>query len=320
VTGLTAIDGILVGHASDLEGITGCTAIVCPRSAVAGIDIRGSATGTVQTEILSLFHHSDRIHGLMLSGGSAYGLESAFGLMHFLETKGIGFRVRDNVVPLVPCAIVFDLAIGSAKARPTREMGLQAAKAASDAIVEEGCVGAGTGATVGKLYGLQRAMKAGIGSSIVWLDGPLAGVRVAALAVVNAYGDVRDPESGHILAGARLAPDRTDFADMTYQIKRGVSGASSFGENTTLVVVATNARLNKLQANKLAQLASIGVARTISPVWTIFDGDITFALSCGDEKADLTALGAAAAEAVAQAIVRSVLQARSLGGVPGLHL
>ncbi|MFN7918999.1 MAG: P1 family peptidase [Bryobacteraceae bacterium] len=314
--GLTDIEGILVGHATDRAAITGCTAIVCPRGAAAGVDIRGSATGSVQTDVLSSLHHADQIHGLMLSGGSAYGLETAFGLMRFLEKKGIGFPTSAGVVPLVPCAIIFDLPI--AKARPGREMGLRAGEAASDAPVAEGCVGAGTGATVGKLFGMKHAMKSGVGSYTVWLDGPYAGVRVAALAVVNAFGDVREAESGHILAGARTTAEGSEFADMAYQLKRGAQSPGFRKENTTLVVVATNARLDKAGATKLAQFGSIGVAKTITPVWTPYDGDITFGLSCGDEKADIVALGVAAAEAVEQAILRSVRRAESLGGIPGL--
>lgn len=312
------MDGLLVGHATDLEGMTGCTAILCPQGAVAGVDIRGSATGSSQIDVLSPLHLNERIHGICLSGGSAFGLEAALGVVRFLESKGIGFPTTAGVVPLVPAAILYDLAVGSKSARPTRETGERAAAAATGDAVEEGCVGAGTGATVGKLYGISQAMKAGIGSSTVWLDGPYAGVRVAALAAVNAFGDVRDPETGHIIAGARMSPQSTDFADMAYQIKRGARGGFR-KENTTLVVVATNARLNKIQANKLAQLASIGVARTIAPVWTTSDGDITFALSYGSEKADLTALGIAAAEAVADSVVRAVRMARSMAGLPGLR-
>jgi L-aminopeptidase/D-esterase-like protein len=237
--------------------------------------------------------------------------------MRYLEKKGIGFPTGAGVVPLVPAAILYDLGIGRRGVRPGREMGEAAAAAASDAPVEEGCVGAGTGASVGKLYGLKQATKSGIGSATVWLDGDYAGVRAAALAAVNALGDVRDPETGHIIAGTRRSEDSMDFADMAYEMKRGAR-AGFRPENTTLVVVATNARLTKVQATKLAQFASIGVARTISPVWTTSDGDITFALSCGEEKADLTALGIAAAEAVADAVLRAVRKARTMGGIPGL--
>ena len=320
--GLTDIDGILVGHATDLEAITGCTAIIGPPGGMAaGVDVRGTASGAAQLDVLAPLHSNQRIHGICLSGGSAYGLEAGSGVMRFLEGKGIGFPVgASGIVPLVPTAIIFDLGIGGAKktGRPGREMGERAAAAAWSDAVEEGSVGAGTGATVGKLYGLTRAMKGGVGSSTIWLDGPMAGVRVAALAVVNALGDVRDPESGHIIAGARSSKDDREFIDSAYEIKRGAARAGFNFSNTTLVVVATNARLDKIQATRLAQQASIGVAKTISPVWTASDGDICFALSAGDREADPMALGLAASEAVSAAIVRAVLRARGLGGVPGL--
>ena len=326
--GLTDIDGILVGHATDTVAITGCTAIIGPPGGMtAGVDVRGAATGSMQLDVLAPLHSNQRIHGICLSGGSAYGLEAGSGVMRFLERKGIGFPVGSaGIVPLVPSAILFDLGIGKKGVRPGREMGERAAGAATNAAVEEGSVGAGTGATVGKLYGLARAMKGGVGSATVWLDGEgLAGVRVAAMAVVNALGDIRDPESGHIIAGARVSNTSREFADAAYQLKRGAAARGAgfnFQEaqpaNTTLVVVATNARLDKLQATRLAQQASIGVAKTISPVWTGSDGDICFALSAGDREPEPMALGIAAAEAVSQAIVRAVLRARSLGGVPGL--
>ncbi len=314
--GLTDIPGILVGHATDLDAVTGCTAILCPGGATAGVDIRGSATGSSQTDVLTPMHLNEKIHGLCLAGGSAFGLEAAAGVVRYLESKGYGFPTGAGVVPLVPAAILYDLGIGKKGIRPGREMGFAAAAAASDAEVEEGSVGAGTGATVGKLYGMAQAMKTGIGSATVWLDGPYAGIRVAALAAVNAFGDVRDPESGHILAGARVSAESRDFADMAYQLKRGARGGFK-KENTTLVVVATNARLNKIEANKLAQFGSIGVARTITPVWTTSDGDITFALSAGEDRADLTALGVAAAEAVASAVMRSARMSHTVAGIPG---
>lgn len=317
--GLTDIEGLRVGHATDLDAITGCTVILGPPGGMAaGVDVRGGATGSTQLDVLSPLHSNQLIHGVCLSGGSAYGLEAPSGVMRFLEGQGIGFPVgAAGVVPLVPGAILFDLGIGKKGARPGREMGERAAAAASQDAVEEGSVGAGTGATVGKLYGLGRAMKGGVGSATVWLDGPMAGVRVAALAVVNALGDVRDAESGHVLAGARVSTGDREFVDTAYQVKRGARAGFTF-RNTTLVVVATNARLDKIGAARLAQQASIGVAKTISPVWTASDGDICFGLSAGDRDADPMALGVAAAEAVSQAIVRSVLRARGLGGVPGL--
>ena len=222
------------------------------------------------------------------------------------------------MVPLVPSAILYDLGIGSAAARPTREMGEAAAAAATDRPVAEGAVGAGTGATVGKLLGMSHAMKSGLGSAAVALQGPYAGVVVAAMAAVNAFGDVLDPKTGGVLAGARRTPGVMDFVDTARAMKNG--GTASFkGQNTTLVVVATNAALTKVEATKMAQLANIGMARSISPVHTMVDGDLVIALSHGKQRADVAALGVAAAEAVSQAIVRAVRLAPSLGGLPGLQ-
>ncbi len=316
--GLTDIAGIRVGHASDYEGLTGCTVILCDGGAVAGCDIRGSATGTEELDVLSPGHLTDRIHAVVLAGGSAFGLEAASGVRRFLEQQGVGFPTPAARVPLVPAAILYDLAIGKADARPTREMGEAAAAAASADAVAEGAVGAGTGATIGKLFGMAQAMKAGVGSWSLELQGRLAGVRVAALVAVNAFGDVRDPESGHLVAGARRAPDSRELAGTAEAMKRGIKPPPLAGQNTTLAVVATNARLTKVQAAKLAQLAGIGMARVLSPAWTTLDGDLVIALSAGRAAADLDALGVAAAEAVAQAIVRAARKAPTLGGVPGL--
>ena len=315
--GLTDIAGIRVGQASDFEGITGCTVILCDRPAVAGVDVRGSATGSQELDVLSPGHVTGAIHAVTLAGGSAFGLESAAGVRRYLESKGIGFETSAGRVPLVPAAILYDLGIGKAGVRPTREMGEVAAAAATGNAVEEGCVGAGTGATVGKLLGMRQAMKSGIGSYTVTLEGPYSKVMVAALAAVNAVGDVRDPATGKILAGARKSPDAMEFADSVALLKRGARGGFT-RENTTLAVVATNAALNKVQAGKLAQNAGLGLARTIYPVNTMSDGDIVFGLSVGDERADIDALGAAAAEALAHAVLRAVRKAVTLGGVPGL--
>lgn len=315
--GLTDIAGIRVGHASDYEALTGCTVILC-ESAAAGCDIRGSATGTEEFDVLSPHHLTSRIHAVMLAGGSAFGLEAASGVRRFLEQKGVGFLTRAGRVPLVPAAILYDLAIGKANVRPTREMGEAAAAAASSDPVQEGAVGAGTGATVGKLFGISQAMKSGIGSFSLELEGRYTGVRVAALVAANPFGDIRDPDSGRLIAGARRTPEGRELADTAREMKRGATPPSVIGQNTTLAVVATNARLSKVQAAKLAQLAGIGMARALSPAWTTLDGDIVIALSLGEAEADVDALGAAAAEAVARAIVRAAEKAPSLGGVPGL--
>ncbi|MCX7603535.1 MAG: P1 family peptidase [Bryobacteraceae bacterium] len=312
--GLTDIAGIRVGHASDFEALTGCTVILCEKGAVAGVDIRGGATGTEEMDVMSPFHIAPQIHAVVLAGGSAFGLEAASGVRRHLEQKGIGFQTGAAVVPIVPCAILYDLAIGRANVRPTREMGEAAAAAAHDGPVAEGCVGAGTGATVGKALGMAHAMKSGIGSFTVDLGG---GVKVSALAAVNAWGDVVDPRSGRIVAGTRKAPGSREFAGSAELMKaRGAAGIP--GRNTTLAVVATNARLTKVQAARLAQMGQQGLVRTISPVHTSLDGDLCIALSAGALEALADALGVAAAEAVAQAVLRAVRTAKTMGGIPGL--
>jgi L-aminopeptidase/D-esterase-like protein len=279
------------------------------------VDIRGSATGTEEIATLDPGHVTPHVHGILLAGGSAFGLEAASGVRRYLERRGFGYDTGAAKVPIVPAAILYDLAIGKPDVRPTAPMGEAAAAAASDKAVTEGCVGAGTGATVGKTLGMRQAMKSGIGSFTAELPG---GVVVAALAAVNALGDVRDPATGKIIAGARTGPESRGFADSEAVIRRRPPAGVGSRGNTTLVVVATNAGLNKVQVNKVAQLAHLGMARTIYPVNTMFDGDTVFALSLGRQVADVNAVGIAAAEATAQAILRAVRLARSLGGVPGL--
>ena len=312
--GLTDIEGILVGHASDYEALTGCTVILCERGAVAGVDIRGSATGTEELDLLNPGHVTQKIHAVVLAGGSAFGLEAASGVRRYLERKGIGYPTSAAKVPLVAAAILYDLAVGKPDVRPTREMGEAAAAQASAGAVIEGCAGAGTGAVVGRVRGMSHGMKGGIGSYTVSLP---RGVMVSALIANNSVGDVRHPATGKILAGTRAAPDSRDFADTAALIKAG-AGKAAPRENTCLCVVATNARLTKVGATKVAQMAHQGIARTIYPASTMSDGDVIFALSAGELEADLTAIGIAAAEAVAESVVRSVTLARSLGGVPGL--
>jgi len=315
--GLTAIPGIRVGHASNFDALTGCTAILCERGAVGGVEIRGSASETSSLDTLQPGHITGQVHGIVLSGGSAFGLEAACGVRHYLEQHGVGFRVGRAVVPIVPSAVLFDLDVGKGGIRPTREMGESAAAAATADAVKEGAVGAGTGATVGKIFGIRQAMKSGIGSGLVELKG---GVLVAALVAVNAFGDIRDPATGKLIAGARRAMDSAELADTETTMKTGGVRGFPEGRNTTLAVVATNVRLSKVEAAKLAELAGLGMARTIYPVFTMYDGDTIFALSLGEARADVNTLGIAAAEAVAQAVVRAVKNAPSMGGLPGLAL
>jgi len=315
--GLTDIPGIKVGHISDFEALTGCTAILCEQGAVGGVDIRGSASGTEETPTFDPGHITPLVHGIVLSGGSAFGLETASGVRRYLEHHGIGFPTGSANVPIVAAAILYDLGIGKPNVRPTMAMGEAAAAAATTDAVAEGCVGAGTGATVGKILGMRNAMKSGLGTTTVQLPG---GVLVSALAAVNAVGDVRDPATGRIVAGARKASDSREFLDTIEHMKKG-GGAPPVDravKNTTLAVVGTNARLTKVQARKLAQLASVGMARTIYPANTMADGDITFALAIAEHEADINVLGVAAAEALAEAILRAVKLAKTMGGVPGL--
>ncbi len=313
--GLTDIPGIKVGHISDYDALTGCTAILCEQGAVGGVDVRGSATGTEEIETLNPAHVTPHVHGILLAGGSAFGLEAASGVRRYLENRGFGFETGAAKVPIVAAAILYDLGIGKPNVRPTLAMGEAAAAAASTDAVKEGCVGAGTGATVGKILGMKQAMKGGVGTFTVTLPG---GVLVSALAAVNAFGDVRDPANGKIVAGARRAADSREFADTVEEMKRRGAVGGFGGRNTTLVVVATNARLNKVEANHLARVASLGMARTVYPVNTMFDGDTVFALALGDRAANINTLGVAAAEAVAESILRAVKLARTMGGVPGL--
>jgi L-aminopeptidase/D-esterase-like protein len=312
--GLTDIAGIKVGHVSDFEGLTGCTAILCEGGAVGGCDIRGGASGSAEMDTLSPWHVTDKVHGVCLAGGSAFGLEAGAGVRRYLEHKGVGFRFGGAVVPIVPAAILFDLGIGKGHARPTREMGEAAAAAATGDAVTEGCIGAGTGATVGKALGRKNAMKSGLGTFTV----EAAGALVSALVVVNAFGDVVEPKTGKIVAGVRKSEESREFANAAQIVKRGPVKGEPKGGNTTLAVVATNARLTKVQAGKLAQYAQQGFVRAISPVHTMGDGDLAVALSAGDREAPIDSLGVAAAEAVAEAIVRAVRAAKTMGGLPGL--
>src|SRR5215471_4476566 len=300
--GLTDIPGIRVGHVSDFDALTGCTAILCESGAVGGVDIRGSASGTQEIDVLNPFHVTDKVHGIVLAGGSAFGLEAAAGVRRYLAARNVGFAFGGQHIPIVPAAILFDLGIGKPGVHPNLAMGEAAAAAATADAVAEGCVGAGTGATIGKLFGMSRAMKSGIGTFTVTLPG---GVLVSALVALNALGDIRDPADGKLIAGARKSAASRELVDSEAEMKRGAVAGGRSG-NTTLGVVATNARLTKVQTNKMAQFASLGVARTIYPVNTMSDGDTVFALSCGELQADINVLGVAAAEALAKSILRAV--------------
>ncbi len=319
----TSISGLRVGQAQNESALTGCTVILCEAGAVGGVDQRGGAPGTRETDLLHPMHLVDNLHAVVLTGGSAFGLDAASGVMRYLEEHNIGFNAGVAKVPIVPAAVLFDLALGDPKVRPDAEMGYQACLNASHEPPAEGNVGAGTGATVGKILGMGQAMKSGIGAAALDAGG---GVIVGALVAVNAFGDVVDPASGQILAGARTlqtGPIRVGqpgyFAN-TLEVMKGLVGRTILGfaarGNTVIGAVATNADLTKEQANKVAQMAHDGLARTLRPAHTKLDGDTIFALATGEKKADVNLVGAFAAEAVAQAIVRAVQLARPMGGLP----
>jgi L-aminopeptidase/D-esterase-like protein len=305
---------VRVGHATDLAGLTGVTVVLCDRPAVAGAELRGGANDVVGLDYLDPRHLVPTVEGVVLGGGSRFGGESIWGVMRWLEARGRGFAAGPTVVPHVPGAFIFDLNVGDGRARPTREMGMEAAASAAAGPVAEGNVGAGTGASVGKVHRIARAMRGGLGSA----SRRLGEVVVGAVVVVNAVGDVRDPETGALIAGAREAPDSLRLVDSASALLAGGRALERFAapEHTTIGAVATNARLSKPEAAKLASLAMLGFARALSPPHTAFDGDTLFALSVGNVPADITRLGLAAAEAVAEAIVRGVRAATSLPGLP----
>ncbi|MBP1747267.1 MAG: peptidase DmpA [Deltaproteobacteria bacterium] len=309
---ITDVKGLKVGHASDYKGYTGCTVILCEDGATCGIDIRGSASGTRQIDALSMNHIVEHVHAILLSGGSSFGLDAATGVMRYLEEKGIGFDVGPAKIPIVPTAVIFDIFFGDPKARPTLELGYEACINARD-TVEEGSIGVGTGAAVGKIFEISRAMKGGVGtSSIVLPDGLV----VASLVVVNAFGDIIDNVTGKIIAGARVAPDSLEFANTVESIKKGAVKKQFGLVNTTLGVVATNAKFSKKEVTKVAQMAQGGLIKTISPVHTTFDGDLVFALATGECEADLNLVGVLGEFVIAEAIKRAVKKADGFGILP----
>jgi L-aminopeptidase/D-esterase-like protein len=317
--GLTAVPGLKVGHHTLSGRPTGCTVIVAEKGATAGVDVRGSAPGTRETDLLAPTATVDQVHAIVLSGGSAFGLDAASGVVRYLEEQGVGFKFGGSVIPIVPGAILFDLGVGDPKIRPTAECGFLAAKAATDGPVAEGNVGAGAGATVGKTGGRERAMKGGIGSAAITLPD---GLVVAAIVAVNAVGDIIDPATGQVVAGMRSV-DGKSLADVRRQLKSGeleLPPAEPL-QNTTIGVVATNATLTKTQATKVAQRAHDGLARAISPAHTSSDGDAIFALATGVRTgpANVDVIGALAADAMAEAIVRAVRAATGIPGYPAVR-
>lgn len=295
---ITDIRGIEVGHYTDKDAMTGCTVVLCREGAVGGVDVRGSAPGTRETDLMRGYNSVERIQAIMLSGGSAYGLDAASGAMQYLEEQGIGENVGVGVVPIVPAAVIFDLAVGSSKVRPGKAEGYAACLNAADTFAT-GSVGAGTGATVAKAFGMEHAVKSGIGTACIELEG---GVKVGAIAVVNALGDIYDPATGELVVAANIG------GKLTPCMESPALGQASFG-NTTIGVVATNAKLTREEANKLAAMAHDGLAMTIRPVHTSFDGDTFFAMSTGEVEYPLLPVLVAGVRAVSMAVLDGVKNA-----------
>ena len=309
---ITDVPGLRVGHHTLAERPTGCTVLICEAGATAGVDVRGAAPGTRETDLLSPINSVQQIQAILLSGGSAFGLDAASGVVRYLEEHNLGYRLGDlGVVPIVPAAILMDLGVGNFKIRPNADSGYKACVAASARPVAEGNVGAGAGATIGKMFGPKFAMKSGLGTASIRVGD--TGIVVGALVAVNAVGDVVHPETGKVVAGAR-SEDGKGFRDSMAAILNGHHVVAQNGANTTIGVVATNAPFNKTQMTKIAQMAHDGYARSINPVHTMADGDTIFSMSTGTArvKADVTAIGAIAATVMARAIVRAVMQATSL--------
>lgn len=312
---ITDVQGLSVGHFTHPSRPTGCTVVLCGEGAVGGVDVRGAAPGTRETDLLAPTNLVEKVHAVMLAGGSAFGLEAATGVVRWLEEHGFGHPTGPARVPIVPAAILFDLHVGDASIRPDAASGYRACEAACVQAPEEGSVGAGAGATVGKFFGFDRAMKGGIGTASVCVGG----ITIGALVAVNALGDVIDPETGELLAGAR-GPDGVTLMGTTRTLLDGqVPARMQAGTATTIGVVATDAVLTKAQAQKLAQMSHDGLARSIDPVHTMYDGDTMFALATGrvGRAGDVNVLGTAAAAVTAAAVVRAVRAAHGLRG-PGL--
>jgi L-aminopeptidase/D-esterase-like protein len=318
VNSLNLIPGVQVGHAQNFEAATGCTVILTPAGAVGGVDQRGGAPGTRETDLLRPMHLVEKVHAVLLTGGSAFGLAAADGVVRWLEENGVGLDVGVARVPIVPAAVLFDLTLGRADIRPDAAMGYAACQAVAGSLNNStsGTIGAGTGATIGKILGPAASMKGGIGTAVIDLG---RGLWVGALMVVNCLGDVIQPTTGEILAGARKLPDG-GFVDTMQIVKMRMMESFTGSGNTIIGVVATNAVLSKEAINKVAQMAHDGLARAVRPAHTMFDGDTIFALATGQgEAAEVNLIGAYGAEATALAIVDAVQQATSLAGVPALR-
>jgi len=315
------VDGILVGHAQHPSGLSGCSVVLCEQPSIGGVDQRGGAPGTRETDLLRPMHMVNHIDALLLTGGSAYGLDAAGGVMKYLEEQGRGFPVGTGVVPIVPAAVILDMGVSDPATRPNAEMGYDACLNVGKHC-EVGNVGAGAGATIGKLLGMGFAMKSGIGSASMEI---LPGLQIGALMVVNALGDVFDPANGKLIAGVR-SPETDQPAGTLilmqamaqHQFAQQFQGGPQAGQNTVIGVIATNARFTKEETNKLAQMAQDGIAMAVRPAHTMFDGDTMFALSTRKVQADFNLVGAYAAQVVADAVLNAVRAAKSFGELPGL--
>lgn len=306
----TDIDGIRVGHAQNYEAATGCTVIICEEGANAGVDVRGGAPGTRETDLLDPVNLVEKIHAVMLGGGSAFGLDAASGVMDYLEKNDVGFDVQVTKVPIVCGAVLFDLTVGDYKIRPDKKMGFEACLDSERVGCSEGSVGAGTGATIGKLLGNEYAMKGGLGTFALQVGELMVGAIVA----VNCLGDIVDPVNGNIIAGL-LNADKTEFLNTEEQmLKQYDSKKNLFSGNTTIGVIVTNAKFNKAQAKKVASMAHNGYARTMRPAHSMFDGDTIFTMATGKVEADVNSVGLLAARVMEQAVLRAVKLATPLGG------
>lgn len=317
-TGIGSVPGVFVGHETLTTRPTGCTVVLAPGGAVAGVDVQGGAPGTRETDLLDPANSVQRVHAVFLSGGSAFGLETAGGVSRYLEEQGIGYEVGPARVPIVSGAILFDLSVGDWTIRPDAECGYQASVSAmsSRGPVAEGSVGAGAGATVGKLLGMDRAMKGGIGTASIRLS---SGLVVAAIVAVNSVGDVIDPATGQVIAGVRSEAG-DELVDARSILREGIALADMPGSNTVIGVIATNADLTQAEATRVARMSQAGLARTVSPTHTPADGDTMFALATGELEAEVSLLtiGALAADVVAEAILRAVRSAEGIDGFPSV--
>lgn len=306
----TDIEGIKVGNAQDVEGGTGCTVVICEEGAIAGVDVRGGSPGTRETDLLNPQNLVEKIHSVMLTGGSAFGLDAASGAMEYLEEKGIGFDVQVTKVPIVCSAVLFDLVVGDYKVRPDKKMGYEACRMATDKDCPSGNIGAGTGATVGKFFGIDRAMKGGLGSYGM----QVGDLKVGAIVAVNALGDIINPETGEILAGLLDENKKSLIGTEKEMLKKYNENKNIFSGNTTIGVVATNGKFNKSQMNKIASMAHNGYGRTMRPAHSIFDGDTIFTMATGKVEADINVVGFLAAEVMEKAIIDAIKSADTAYG------